>query len=444
MQNNIKDYFKRLIKKLALFCQAIRNQSLLFLICLGFLFLILFWLFSDNDAGEVANEYEQNIEFEAAKDLDGVKESVDPRDMWVASVSEKIIESNQGLSEELEQKNADRQQDISSLKNEISDLKESLQMMEQKWLEEKNKLPPIDQMQEANIPYVEKKKLTKKFRHISNNNKKVNKDPKYYIPAGSFARGVLMTGVVVGTGTNNSSNPEPIMIRLSHHGIFSKDLKLKNIKEAILIGSCIGEMSSERAKCRLQTLSLKDKNGKIIEKNVNGWLVGEDGRIGIRGLVVDKSSDVARMAVISGLLGGMSKFMENQSTKGMYPISPISGQQNALSVSSSLKGGMYSGASNALEKLADFAIKRAEQLSPVIVVSSGRKIDVLFSRGISLLEDDELQPTSVNYNATNAEFNAQQNGIYQQNYNHVIKQINQDNLVSSSDTNPQALSDGEF
>ena len=57
----------------------------------------------------------------------------------------------------------------------------------------------------------------------------------------------------------------------------------------------------------------KDKYGKIIEKPVNGWLVGEDGRIGIKGIIVDKSSDVVRMAVISGLLGGMSKFMENQS-----------------------------------------------------------------------------------------------------------------------------------
>ncbi len=155
------------------------------------------------------------------------------------------------------------------------------------------------------------------------------------------------------------------------------------------------------------------------------------------------------MAVISGLLGGMSKFMENQSTKGVYPISPITGQQNALSATSALRGGMYSGASNALEKLADFAIKRAEQLSPVIVVSSGRKIDVLFSKGVSLMEDSELQPSNVNYNATNPEFNAQQNtlqqnGQYQQNYNDVIRQINQENLINQNEVGYEPLSDGEF
>ncbi len=445
MQNNITYKLKRLIKKLAIFWRRTRNKPLLFSGLFGILLVTLFWIVSDDGEKQLVND-NKKIEFETEEEtLDGVKESVDPRDMWVANVSEKIQESSEDLSKQIELKDSNNKEDISTLKNEITDLKRSLQLMEQKWLEEKQKLPPLHQVDDMNTPQAKQVNFAKKFRHLSNNNiSKINKDLKYYIPSGSFARGVLMTGVVVGTGTSSASSPEPIMIRLSHHGIFSKGSKLKNIREAILIGSCIGEISSERAKCRLQTLSLKDKNGKIIEKDVNGWLVGEDGRIGIKGIVVDKSSDVARMAVVSGLLGGMSKFMENQSTKGIYPISPITGQQNVLSATNALRGGMYSGASNALEKLADFAIKRAEQLSPVIVVSSGRKIDVLFSKGVSLLEDSELQPSNVNYNATNPEFNAQQNGKYQQNYNDVIRQINQENLINANEVNPEPLSDGEF
>ncbi len=50
----------------------------------------------------------------------------------------------------------------------------------------------------------------------------LKKDVKDYIITGSFARGVLLTGVVVGTGTNNAASPEPIMIRLVDTAIFSK------------------------------------------------------------------------------------------------------------------------------------------------------------------------------------------------------------------------------
>ncbi|XVN42251.1 MAG: TraB/VirB10 family protein [Candidatus Rickettsia vulgarisii] len=122
---------------------------------------------------------------------------------------------------------------------------------------------------------------------------------------------------------------------------------------------------------------------------MEGWLIGEDGRPGIKGIVVDKSSDVARMVVLNGVLGGIAKFFQTQATNGVFPISPITGQQNALKAQDALKGGVYSGTGNALEKLADFAIKQAESMSPVIVVGSGRVVDVVFRKGFDLRDSDE-------------------------------------------------------
>lgn len=91
-------------------------------------------------------------------------------------------------------------------------------------------------------------------------------------------------------------------------------------------------------------------------------------------------------------------------------MSPITGQQNALKAQDFLKAGVYAGTGNALEKLADFAIKRAESMSPVIVVASGRVIDVVFRKGFDLRENKEaskvdrlLPPTITDYlqNSTN-------------------------------------------
>ena len=61
-------------------------------------------------------------------------------------------------------------------------------------------------------------------------------------------------------------------------------------------------------------------NGDLVEKAVKGWLIGEDGRPGIKGMVVDRASDVARMAVLNGVLSGMAQFLQNQATGGMFPM----------------------------------------------------------------------------------------------------------------------------
>ncbi|WHQ46846.1 MAG: hypothetical protein MTP17_00370 [Candidatus Midichloria sp.] len=83
--------------------------------------------------------------------------------------------------------------------------------------------------------------------------------------------------------------------------------------------------------------------------------MGKNGRPEIKEIVIDRSSDVTRVAVFNRVLGGIAKFFQTQATNGIFPISPITGRQNALKAKSALKGGI-SEAGNALEKLADFTI----------------------------------------------------------------------------------------
>ncbi|KJV57484.1 bacterial conjugation TrbI-like family protein [Orientia chuto str. Dubai] len=88
------------------------------------------------------------------------------------------------------------------------------------------------------------------------------------------------------------------------------EYKTDQIKKAILIGSCNGDVASERAKSRLGTLSVINNTGDIIEKKVEGWLIGEDGRPGIKGMVVEKSSNAVRMAALNGVFSSIAKFLQ--------------------------------------------------------------------------------------------------------------------------------------
>ncbi|WP_258230665.1 TraB/VirB10 family protein [Orientia tsutsugamushi] len=212
--------------------------------------------------------------------------------------------------------------------------------------------------------------------------------------------------VVVGTGINSSSSPEPIVLQLLDTAILYDEYKTDQIKKAILIGSCNGEMSSERAKCRIETLSVINKQGDIIEKKVEGWLIGEDGRSGIKGIVVDKSSNIASMAALNGVFSSIAKFLQSKAIKpDMLPTLNLvaGGQQQELQIGEVFQSGAYAGASNAFDKLADFAIKRADSMSPVVLIASGRVIDVVFKKGFDLLEHKKKPHNSTYSQSTNNE-----------------------------------------
>ena len=430
------------------FIDLVRNKPITFLAGFGLIISLIFYCFSESKTNELKDQQEDRISRDrSSNEISGVERAVDPRAKWTEEVLNEVKNLKGQLENLIENKYLDS-------KSQIDEITQKLQSLENRpdektILWDGNNLNPDEQMLGAKqikkeLP-IESRPVRREFGYAKRISSQVKKETEDYITTGSFARGLLLTGVVVGTGTNNASSPEPIMVRLVDTANFSKGYKTNQIKEAILIGSCNGDISSERAKCRLETVSLVNNKGDIIEKKIEGWLIGEDGRPGIKGIVVDRSSDVARMAVLNGVLGGIAQFFQNQATNGIFPISPITGQQNALKAKDALKGGVYSGTGNALEKLADFAIKRAESMSPVIVIGSGRVVDVVFRKGFDLRQNDEEMRLAANTNySTNSghSLNKEDYSGYQ-NYNSISGNINKNaNRISSfSQGNP---SQGNF
>ena len=239
----------------------------------------------------------------------------------------------------------------------------------------------------------------KKILHFSVGESNGFHHAKDYVVAGTSAKAVLTAGVVVSTSVSTQGNPQPIMMRLADHGNQPRGWKSR-LKDAVMIGSCYGDLSAERAICRIHTLSFVERSGRTVERSVEGWIIGEDGAPGLRGKVVDRAGKVVREAFVAGMLSGMSSFFKNSAQSAVYPVSPF-GQTNALKTGDVLKSGAGQGASNALEKLADFSIKRAEAMNPVLVVHPGRLVDVVFKKGFDLKAPEKkglrpVQPTSLN------------------------------------------------
>ena len=105
-----------------------------------------------------------------------------------------------------------------------------------------------------------------------------------------------------------------------------------------------------------------------------------------------------RNVLMGGFLSGVGEFL-SQSQNAAVTFSPVAGlggltQANPMGMKDMLKAGAGKGLNNALDKYADFYIKRAEQLQPVIQVaappfSSAVPIQLLaaFSPGFGSVEN---------------------------------------------------------
>lgn len=369
---NKKISFKR-PQTLAEWKAIFSNHPVTSICCCGILLVILMYCFAAEQKSKLSP-----IPKQEKPEIVGIKEAIDPRAAWSDIITKDVKALKDDMQQTVNQQQATIQEEIKQLTEKINALKttlDNLQYENQKPSHLAEKEPPKELVNKA------PKVMGFVHRDYDDSHKK---QPDSYVTSSSFARAVLLTGVVADTGTDAAGSPQPILLRLVDEGIFSKGYKTKQVKEAIIIGACYGNISSERASCRLEKLSLMNQDNHIVERPVEGWLIGEDGRPGLKGDIVDKSSDVARMAVLNGILGGIASFFQNQASAGMYPISPITGQNKPVLGMDALKAGSASGVGNALQKLADYAIKRAEQMSPVIVVASGRVVDVVFKSGFEL------------------------------------------------------------
>lgn len=212
------------------------------------------------------------------------------------------------------------------------------------------------------------------------------------IPAGAFAKAVLLGGVDASASIQASSDPRPALLRITDLGTLPRSFH-SDLKGCHALAACYGDISSERVFMRLEKLTCTErKTGEIVEVKVQGYVAGEDGRTGVRGSVVDRAGESMRNAMVGGFLGGIGEFLSQ--SQNPVTFSPIAGlaqtgsltQANPMGVKDMMKHGAGKGVQNALDKYADFYIKRAEQVQPVIQVAAGRHVDVVFTEGISLRE----------------------------------------------------------
>ncbi|WP_448205437.1 TrbI/VirB10 family protein [Azospirillum sp. sgz302134] len=208
------------------------------------------------------------------------------------------------------------------------------------------------------------------------------------IPAGSILSGTLITGMDAPTGQSARKDPFPALLRLKMEAILPNRFML-DVKDCFVLMGGFGDLSSERAYLRAETISCVRNDGRIVETRLEAYATGGDGKSGVRGRLVSKQGQLIGRALMAGFMEGVSK---------AFDVKPVPVIQTPTSSGSlarkqqyqsnfsedSFQSAAVAGASSALDRIAQFYIDLAEATQPVVEVDAGRAIDMVVTRGTKL------------------------------------------------------------
>lgn len=208
-----------------------------------------------------------------------------------------------------------------------------------------------------------------------------SKTPATYVPSGTFVRAVMLGGADASAGVNSQGNPTPVLFRLVDNGVLPNHHH-SHLKDCVTTAAAIGDISSERGLMRLERLSCVSPNHQeVIEMPVEGTVFGPEGKNGVRGVPLWREGALLKRAFIAGTLSGFSQGVSSQYTT--TSVSP-SGTVNSINPADVFKYGAAQGVSNSMDKLADYNIRRADQYHPVVQLSAGTVVDIVFLKGFYL------------------------------------------------------------
>ena len=213
---------------------------------------------------------------------------------------------------------------------------------------------------------------------VSTDNHK--KKDTVYLPT-SFMEATLLSGLDAPTSDSGKEGDVPVLLRIKAPAVLPNDVKA-NLKGCFVIAEGHGSLADERAHMRLVTLSCIAKNGRaVIDQKVNGFVVDQDGKVGLRGRVVSKMGSAITRSLIAGFFGGLGQATQSQTMS--TSISAL-GTTQTIEPNKILEAGIGGGVAQAAEQLQKFYLDLAKQSMPVIEVGATRKVTLVISEGVNL------------------------------------------------------------
>ena len=333
--------------------------------CIGLVALLVSFTSEDPPQASAAEESQTPA-------FDVISQEIDPKTVRLSAL--------ENDNNELQTKISSLEQTLLDLREETTDTDAAQQNLLDATREIQNKLQALED--ELHKPALEDKAAPKHLQAWQGLEKKEGKHVAFEIPAGTVVKAILVSGADCSVAVHKPTGPNMVLLRPLDNGHLPRNVRVP-LKGSVIIGNAIGDISSERVYIRAERMSLVEKGGAFAETELSAYVSGEDGREGMRGVVVDRSGQIVARAAFAAFLQGIGqgaeaalqskafeKAAEKHSGLGFLPYGPMQGTTTAMS------------------KLSDYYIKRAEQLQPAIQIAAGRVVDVVFTKTVRIGEKD--------------------------------------------------------
>lgn len=197
-----------------------------------------------------------------------------------------------------------------------------------------------------------------------------------FLPAGSFVRVAMLNGVDAPTGGQAQSNPLPVAFHVLDVANLANKHRL-DIKDCRIIAATWGDLTSERMMGRTETLACVI-NGEAVEMPIKGQVIGEDGKAGVRGRLVTKQGQLLANALFAGALSGIGKAFQSSAT---ITSTGGGGITQTIDPDKTGQAAIGGGVGSAGQQLAQYYLKAADKLYPVIETDGGRTVEILITKG---------------------------------------------------------------
>lgn len=207
------------------------------------------------------------------------------------------------------------------------------------------------------------------------------------LPSGSILTGVLLHGVdapATGRGGGKGEN-HPVLVRIKKEAILPNRYRT-DIRDCHVVMSGYGDLSSERGYFRSERFSCVTVEGEIVDIDLKGYAVGEDGKLGLRGPVTSKQGAIVARTMWAEFLKGWGNALGATATGSQIQFDTDDQNLDVLSSQvqkDAVQQGLGNGFSESMDRLAEFYIQMAESMVPVVEIDGGRKISIVITNGTS-------------------------------------------------------------
>jgi len=213
---------------------------------------------------------------------------------------------------------------------------------------------------------------------------------KIYLPP-SFMEATLLSGMYAPTTQTGKDGPMPALLRIKNLAILPNSVK-SDLKGCFVMVEAHGSLADERAHARLNTLSCITRGGQsVIDQKVKGYIVDEDGFVGLRGKVVSKMGAAIARSLVAGFAVGFGDALNASAIT--TTVSGL-GVTQTLDTDRAVKAGAGRGVSQAGRDLQRFLLDLGKQAIPVVEVAAMRPVTIVISEGVEI-EVKEIPNTCI-------------------------------------------------